>query len=1119
MGSLTSVAQQIADWLKKLDMSEYAERFAENDIDIAILPDLTDQHLKELGVSLGHRLKMLRAIRDLSGASPAVTSLSVATKPTRRDEAERRQLTVMFCDLIGSTALSTRLDPEDMREIIGAYHRCCVEQITKAGGFVAKYMGDGVLAYFGYPHAHEDDAERAVRSALALTEALPKIQAGHDAVLAVRLGIATGLVVVGDLIGEGDARERGVVGDTPNLAARLQAIAEPNTVVIAESTRALLGSLFELKDLGLRDLKGIAGPVRAWVPRREASVESRFEALHAARLTALVGRAEECETLHRRWQRAKTGEGQVVLLSGEAGIGKSRLTAELLERLANEPHTRLRYFCSPQHTDSALYPIISQLERAAGFVHDDAPHAKLNKLDALLARTGTSRQDAALFAGMLSLANDGRYPTFELDPQQRREKTFEALTAQLEVLSRSSPVLMIFEDVHWIDATSLEVLSRTVQQTRALRVLLVGTYRPEFEPLWIGRPHVTALTLSRLGQLDTSALIAQLTGNKALAANIRQDIIERADGIPLFVEEMTKALLEAGSERPASQTAATVPSPGSAVPASLHASLMARLDRLGSAKELAQIGAVVGREFSHALLATVARKSQEELQSALDRLIAAGLLFRQGVTPRATYLFKHALVRDAAYGTLLREPRRELHARVAGSLEREFAEVVASQPHLIAQHCTEAGLYEKATGYWLMAGEQAVSRSAMIEAEALLRKGLSLISKLTDSKSRSEHELNLQITLGLALSQTKGFHSQVAGEAYSRARQLCDELKRPRKLLPILYGQWINCLARGQVDHAEQYAAEISTLAELADDIITKVVGCRAIGGTNLFRGDFPIARTSLEQGLALYDPSQRALYANVTSVDTHVALLGYLAPTLACSGQFEQARLLCDEAIAEARGISHAPTMAHILWMFWWAGWFAGSDPRILLPFVDELVALTMERNLTFWHTLGMVSRGWCLVMLGQGQQGLSLIAGAARDLSTSAFGPLVFTLLADAARIVGQAEVGLAHLIEASSKAETTHIKSSQCEVFRLRGLLSMEIREHGVAETSFRDAIALAQCQGAKSFELRASLDLARIWRDQGKRAEARDLLAPIYGWFTEGFNTPVLQDAKALLDELR
>ena len=606
-------------------------------------------------------------------------------------------------------------------------------------------MGDGVLVYFGYPQAHEDDAERAVRAGLELIAAVSALKS--PASLQTRVGIATGLVVVGDLIGSGEAQERGIVGETPNLAARLQGVAEPNTVAIAEGTRRLLGNLFELEDLGAKDLKGIAGPVRAWAALRASSAEGRFEALHGSGLTELVGREEELELLLRRWSRTKSGEGQVVLFSGEAGIGKSRLTAALLEGVADEPHTRLRYFCSPQHTDSAFYPIIGQMERAARFGHDDTAQTKLDKLDALMAQSFTPPQDAVLLAEMLSLPNDGRYPKLEMAPQQRRQKTLEALSAQLEALSRSNPVLMIFEDVHWIDPTSFEALGRAVDRIRTLGVLLIVSYRPEFEPPWIGRPYVTALSINRLGEREIAALIDRVTGNKLLPPSIRQDIIERTDGIPLFVEEMTKAVLEAEIEGQARQTAAAIPSPALAVPASLHASLMARLDRLGPAKEVAQIGAVIGREFSHGLLAAVARRSEAELNSALERLIAAGLLFRQGVPPHATYLFKHALVQDAAYGTLLREPRRALHARIAETLESQFAEIVERQPELLARHCTEAGLIEKAAYLWGKAGQRSLERSALVEAGEQLTRALDQIATLPATPTLRREQIRLQVAL------------------------------------------------------------------------------------------------------------------------------------------------------------------------------------------------------------------------------------------------------------------------------------------------------------------------------------------------------------------------------------
>ena len=784
----------VGDWLRSVGLGQYEAMFRASEIDADILPELTDSDLEKLGVPLGHRKRLLKAIAGLGVAAAAPPS---PTPRAAAEAAERRQLTVMFVDLVGSTALSATLDPEDLRSVIGAYHRCCTELIERSGGFVAKYMGDGVLAYFGYPRAHEDDAERAAQAGLALVEAVPELETVAGVPLRVRVGIATGLVVVGDLIGTGAAQEQAVVGETPNLAARLQALADPGTVVIAEGTRKLLGNLFELKDLEARDIAGIAGPVRAWAVLRAGSAEGRFEALHASGLTALVGRDEEFELLLRRWSKSKSGEGQVVLLSGEAGIGKSRLTAALLEHLADEPHTRLRYFCSPQHTDSAFYPIIGQMARAAGLAHDDTPQATLDKLDVLLARTATSKEDAALVAEMLSLASDGRYPALTLTPQQRRQRTLEALIAQTEALSRQNPLLMVFEDAQWADPTSLELLGRAIDRIASRRALLVVTFRPEFKPPWIGRPYVTTLSINRLAQPDVDAIIDRLVGTRSLPANIRRDIIERSDGIPLFVEEMTKAVLETESEREAQRAVAAIPSPTLAVPASLHASLMAQLDRLGPAKEVARIGAVIGREFSHSLVAAVAGKPEPELASALMRLIAAGLLFSQGLAPHANYVFKHALVQDAAYGTLLREPRRALHARIAETLESRFAEIAERQPELLARHYYEAGQIEKAASLWAKAGQRSLARSALVEATEQLSRALDLIATLPGTPELRRMQIKLQVALITPLLHVKGYGAPETKAAMEQARLLMEQAEAlgepaedPLLLFSVLYGFW-----------------------------------------------------------------------------------------------------------------------------------------------------------------------------------------------------------------------------------------------------------------------------------------------------------------------------------------
>ena len=652
---------EVREWLEAIGLVQYADAFEANDIDIDLLGQVDDQTLKDIGVSsAGHRLRIRNAIAKLSPASPLAkneNTTSAATEPKTQDTAERRQVTVMFSDLVGSTALSARMDPEDLREVISAYQNCVAETVRALRRFRGEVHGRRRprLLRLSASARGRRRASGPGRTGVDPSGGRVEVQCAtaNPRRHCHRVGRGRRSDRIGRVSGASDRRRDA----EPRGAAARRRRAEHGRHR-REHAKAPRQSLRSARPRRTRP-QGRRRPGAGLGGAAASSVESRFEALHATGLTALVGREEELELLLRRWSRAKTGDGQVVLLSGEAGIGKSRLTAALLERLAAEPHTRLRYFCSPQHTDSALYPIIGQMERAAGFAHGDTAQAKLDKLDALLAQTSTSKQDAALFAEMLSLPNDGRYPALELEPQQRRQKTLEALTAQVEALSRQNPLLMIFEDAHWTDPTSLETFGRIVDRVRSLPVLLIVTFRPEFEPPWIGRPYVTALTINRLAQRDIEAMIDGVVGNKLIPANVRQDIIERTDGIPLFVEEMTKAVLEAGSEEEAQRTAATVPSTALAVPASLHASLMARLDRLGPAKEVAQTGAAIGREFSHALLAAVVRKPEAELKSALDRLVApvccSGRVYRR----HASYLFKHALVQDAAYGTLLREPRRD----------------------------------------------------------------------------------------------------------------------------------------------------------------------------------------------------------------------------------------------------------------------------------------------------------------------------------------------------------------------------------------------------------------------------------------------------------------------------
>jgi class 3 adenylate cyclase/predicted ATPase len=1092
----------IGGWLRSLGLDRYEAAFRENEIDGTVLPSLTHETLKELGVTaVGHRLKLLDAIatlRTAGGTKPP--SADEATTPaapsiTPEDRAERRQVTVMFSDLVGSTALSARMDPEDLREVISAYQKCVAETVRRFGGFVAKYLGDGVLVYFGYPQAHEDDAERAVRAGLELVAAVTALKSPVS--LQTRIGIATGLVIVGDLIGSGAAQEQTVVGETPNLAARLQGIAEPNTVVIAESTRKLLGNLFELEDLGAKDLKGISGPLRAWAVLRPASVEGRFEALHASGLTELVGREEELELLLRRWSRSKSGQGQVVLLSGEAGIGKSRLTAALLERLASEPHTRLRYFCSPQHTDSALYPIISQMERAAGMAQDDTAQAKLDKLDAVLAQTSTRIEGAALFAEMLSLPNDGRYPTLDLIPEQRRQRTLEALTAQLAGLARQKPVLMIVEDAHWVDPTSLEVFGRTVDRIKTLPALLIITYRPEFNAPWAGRSHVTSLALSRLGERETAAIITHLVGNKGLPAHVMAEIVERTDGIPLFVEEMTKAVLEAKGEGEAWHAAAAVPSPALAVPASLHAPLMARLDRLGPAKEIGQIGAAIGREFSHALLAAVVRKPEAELASALDRLIGAGLLFRQGVPPHATYLFKHALVQDAAYGTLLREPRRALHARIVETLENSFADIAENQPELLARHYTEA-LIEKAALLWGKAGQRSLERSALVEAAEQITRALDHIATLPSTPALRREQIKLQVALANALMHTKGYAAPLTKEALSQARSLIERAESlgeppedPLLLLSVLYGSWIAIVNAFNGDVLCELAVQFLALAEQHRATVPLTIGHRLMGMSLLFTGDIAEGRAHLDRAIAFYDPTEHRPLATRFGQDVGVAISSWRALALWLLGYPEAALTEADHALKDAREIGQAATLMYALtntsFTLIHCGNYAAASAR-----VDEVIALADKKGALHRQAGGMSLRGWLFALTGKAGEAVHMITSgitAWRSTGSTFYMPTQLSHLARAYADLGQFDDAWRCFGEALITLQTTKERWFEAEANRIAGETALKSPEPDAAKAEgyFARALAVARQQQAKSWELRAAMSMARLWRDQGKRDE--------------------------------
>src|SRR5271169_5675510 len=1107
------LVQRLEDRLTSLGLSEYVDRLA--GLDTAVLHGLTDQDLKAQGIPFAHRKMILRAITELEGGSPKVRSSALRSAP-----GERRQLTVMFCDLVGSTELSARLDPEDLREVIAAYHRGVADVVRGFDGFVAKYMGDGVLVYFGYPRAHEDDAERAVRAGLGAIDAVGRLDV-RSVKLQARVGIATGLVVVGDLIGEGSARQQSVVGETPNLAARLEALAEPDTVVIAAGTRRLVGDLFEYRDLGTVEVKGIAAPVPVWKVLRPSVVASRFEALRGSALSLLVGRDEEINLLLRRWARAKAGDGQIVLVSGEPGLGKSRITAALEERLHAEPHLRLRYFCLPYHQDSALFPFIDQLGRAAGLVHDDMPASKLEKLEALLARAAPPDEDVALLADLMSLPAAERHPLPNLSPQRKKERTLEALIRQLEGLAHEKPVVVIWEDAHWLDPTSRDLLDLTVERVRSLPVLLIVTFRPEFQPRWAGQPQVGMLALNRLDRSDRAALVAQIAGSKTLPGEVISQIADRTDGVPLFVEELTKSVLESGLLREENDRYVIDRAlPPLAIPATLHASLLARLDRLASVRHVAQVGAAIGRQFSYPVLHAVSRLPEDELRADLGQLVASELVFQRGTPPDAVYSFKHALVQDAAHGSLLRNARQQLHAQIAEALENQSPEITESQPELLAQHYAEAGLVEKSVIYWGKAGRRSAARAAMAEAAAQLQKGLDQLALLPDDLERQRRELEFRSALGGVLQAAKGYAAPETGRAHAGARELWERLGSPSEFLQVPLGQSVYHSVRGDLDLAQRLADDLLRLSRQRNDFSGLVLGHASSGRNLMYVGRFASSRSHLEEALALYDPISNRSLGNQFGSDAYVNSQAYLGFVLFCLGYPDQALAQIDAAIAEARRLGHRPSLALTL-TFGARLHSLGGENAALDERAAQLIAVATEQGFPFWRAMGAIYRGWVKVKNGNVTEGISLLRSgstAYRATGAELYMPHFVALLAGACEIAGQVEEAVILLDDALQIVERTGERWFAAELNRHKGQLLLRQGHTEAAEELYRKALSIAREQEAKLWELRATVSLARLRRDQGRRTEARARLAPVYGWFTEGFDTPDLKDAKALLDEL-
>jgi TOMM system kinase/cyclase fusion protein len=1066
-------------------------------------------------------------------SSPQLASPHTTPRPA---EAERRQLTVLFCDLVDSTVLASQLDPEEWREVVRAYQDACAKVIARFEGHIAQYLGDGLLVYFGYPRAHEDDAQRAVRAGLGMVEALgqlnTRLQSERGVQLAVRLGLHTGLVVVGE-VGGGARQEQLALGETPNLAARLQGLAAPNTLVISAATLPLLSGFFACQSLGTPLLKGFAQPLEVYRVLYESMARSRLEVAASTGLTPLVGREQEIELLRERWAQVKDGVGQVVLVSGEAGIGKSRLVQVLKDQVATEPQAWLTPCqCSPYYQNSALYPMIDLLERVAlRFEREESPPQKLSKLEGFLVQYGLPLAEAVpLFATLLSLPLAADYAPLTVSPEQQKQKTLHALLTILLRIAAQQPVLFVMEDLHWVDPSTLEFLSLLVDQGPTARILALFTFRPNFSPPWIGRSHLTQVTLPRLPRRQAAEMTGRVAHNKALPPEVVEQVVAKTDGVPLFVEELTKTVLESGllQER-AERYELTGPLPPLAIPTTLHDSLMARLDRLAAMKGMAQLGATLGREFSYELLQAVSPWDEETLQRGLHQLVEAEFLYQRGLPPQATYRFKHALIQEAAYQSLLRSTRQQHHQRIAQVLEARFSEICATQPELLAHHYTEAGAMAQAVSYWQRAGQRAVERSAYVEAIGHLTKALEVLRTLPDTPELTQRELTLQIALGAALNVTKGFAAPELEGAYARARELCRQVGETPGLFPVLWGLWGFYLNRGELQTAHELAEELLNLAKRVEDPALLLQAHHTLGPTLFHLGRVSPARIHLEQAIALYDPQQHRSHAfTYGGHDPGVCCRMYAARTQWLLGYPDQAVQRSHEALSLAQKIAHPFSLAHALCFVAGIHQFR-REGQAVQEQAEAAMALSTEQGFASRLAMGLFLRGWALAEQGQGEEGIAQMRqglAARHAIGEDVDRAYYLTLLAEVYGRLGQIDEGFALLAEALAAVQHTREHWTEAELCRLKGELLLK-QAVGVglkpattdeAEACFHQALEVARRQQARSLELRTATSLSRLWQGQGKRAAAHELLAPIYGWFTEGFDTADLQEAKALLDEL-
>lgn len=1031
-------------------------------------------------------------------------------------------MTVLFCDLVGSTQLATRLDPEDLREVMLDYLKACTQVIESFGGYVAKYQGDGMLVYFGYPQAQEDAAERAARAGLRLIAAVPSRQIRGDAALQVRVGIATGLTVVGDVIGEGSAREEAVIGEAPILAARLQTLAQPGTVLIAESTKKLIGQIFELKDLGLHDLKGFADPARIWSLVSTRDLDSRFEGTRGQGAEQGIGRDQELALLVNRWESALAAEGQIVGLFGGAGIGKSRMCAMLQEHIGAAPHAFLRLQCSPLHTSSALYPVIVYLERAIGLTPDLSTEIKLARLEKHL----TERQllgSLPLFAALLFRSADERHPSSTMSAEELKQRTLDALADWLLSFAGSQPALAIIEDAHWIDPSTEDFVRRCIERVASARLLLIMTYRPEFHRDWFSYGNFTALGLNRLHRHQATDMVRSVAGSKVLPPELVDYIVTRTDGVPLFIQEVTKNVLESDLLFAEGDGQVVIDRLHSrAIPTTLQDSLLARLDRLESVKEIAQIGAAVGREFSHKLLEVITLGYSGALDSALGRLVKADLIRVRGRPPEAIYVFKHALLQDAAYSTLVRSKRRELHLRIAKALQEHFPQQAETEPELVAHHLTEAEVGTQATEWWERAGKLAVQRSANFEAVNHFNKALDVLAKDPATPTRDERELELRTSLFAPLYVTTGYASAEMEANYAQMERLSERVGATAKLLRILWGQSTMTLIRSEFGPTLARMKRFMDLAERAGDANAIMAGRRVIDYVHLSRGDLRTSRAGLEQALRAYGHLEQSF---VATYDSGLGLAGAAACTLSFAvqqlGYLDQAARLADQALAKAKQSGHPPSLAYVLFYTAWL-WMIGNDSPRVRQATEELLTVIQTNDIRFYNAYCDIVVGWTTAKAGGLEEGLRLMrrgAAARKAMRANLWEPVHLTREAELLNEHERFDEALEVLGRTQACIEETEQRYAAAELYRLRALALIGKRAAPAEiEKDFQQALEIARQQEARLWELRAAVSYAEYLRDDDRVREARALLAPVYEWFTEGLDTGDLKAAKRLLDTL-